>query len=458
MKFNLDEKLKEYRSKGATRVKIAITDIDGILRGKYISLDKFESVFKSTGSFCDCVFGWDVADVLYENDVKFTGWHTAYPDALFKLDATTERWLGEENVPFFLGEFVANDGKSLHNICPRSLLQKVLGDAKEKGLGFNLAFEYEFFVFDETPHSIREKNYKNLKPLTPGMFGYSVLRNSTYSDLFNDFMDYCESLDMPIEGLHCETGPGVWEAAVAYDEALKAADKASLFKTFSKVFFQKRELIATFMARWNLELPGQSGHVHLSPICTKTGKNLFFDGNDENQMSQTMKHFVAGMVKYMKPFLAMTTPTINSYTRLVKGFWAPTAATWGIENRTCSLRAITGSEKAQRVEYRVGAADANPYLTAAAIISAGMLGIEEKLTLSDPLKGNAYEVQESLPQELQLPTSLKDSVVNLKECNEAYKVFGEDFVDHFVKTREWEVAQYEKAITDWQLERYFEII
>ena len=458
MEFNLEEKLNEYRSKGVTRVKLAITDIDGVLRGKYISLDKFESVFKSTGSFCDCVFGWDVADVLYENNVKFTGWHTAYPDALFKLDPSTERWLEDESIPFFLGEFVKDDGKTRHDICPRSLLQRVLEKANSMGLDFNLAFEYEFFVFDETPHSVREKNYKNLTPLTPGMFGYSVLRNSTYSDLFNELMEYCDSMNIPIEGLHCETGPGVLEAAILFDKAIAAADKASLFKTFSKVFFQKRELMATFMARWNLEYPGQSGHIHLSPICTKTGNNLFFDDKDENNMSEMMKHFVAGMIKYMKPFLALTTPTINSYTRLVKGFWAPTASTWGIENRTCSLRAITGSPKAQRVEYRVGSADANPYLSAAAIISAGLLGIEEKLTLEAPLKGNAYDVQDDLPAERQLATCLKDSVANLKACKEAYKAFGQDFTEHYIKTREWEVSEYEKAITDWQLQRYFEII
>ena len=166
--------------------------------------------------------------------------------------------------------------------------------------------------------------------------------------------------------------------------------------------------MATFMARWNIELPGQSGHIHLSPICTKTGKNLFYDKKADNNMSELMEHFIAGMVKYMKEFLPLTTPTINSYTRLVKGFWAPTAATWGIENRTCSLR--------------------------------------------------AYDVQDDLPKELQLPTSLKESTINLKNSKAARKVFGEKFVEHFVKTREWEVSQYEKAITDWQLERYFEII
>lgn len=458
MDFSIEKKIKQYRSKGASRVKIALTDIDGVLRGKYISLEKFESVVQSTGSFCDCVFGWDVADILYENDVKFTGWHTAYPDAKFKLDLASERWLSDENVPFFLGGFVDHEKADLHQICPRSVLQRVIDRAHQHGIDINLAFEYEFFIFDETPHSVRQKNYKNLKPFTPGMFGYSVLRNSTHSEIFNEFMDYCSSLNIPLEGLHCETGPGVWEAAISYDEALKSADKATLFKTFSKVFFQKRDLMATFMARWNLDFPGQSGHVHVSAKCKKTGKNLFFDDSSTHNMSPMMKEFVAGMVKYMKPFLALTTPTINSYTRLVKGFWAPTAATWGVENRTCALRAITGSAKSQRVEYRVGSADSNPYLTAAAIIAAGLLGVEEKLTLGEPLTGNAYEVQESLPTEMQLPSSLKESTINLNGSQEARIVFGEDFVEHYVKTREWEVSEYEKAITDWQLERYFEII
>lgn len=456
--MNIEEKIKSYKERGANRVKLAITDIDGVLRGKYISLEKFASVVKSHGSFCDCVFGWDLDDKLYENDVTFTGWHTAYPDAFFKLDEASERWLPDENVPFFLGEFVANDLESEHPICPKNILKHVLKKADAMGLDFQLAYEYEFFVFKETPHSVREKNYKNLTPVTPGMFGYSVIRNSTLSELFNELMDYCVKMDFPLEGLHCETGPGVWEGAITYDQAMKAADKAVLFKTFSKVFFQKRDMMATFMARWNLNYPGQSGHVHVSALDKKTGKNLFYEEGKEHQMSELMSQFVAGMVKYMKPFLALTTPTINSYTRLVKGFWAPTASTWGVENRTCALRVIPGSEKSQRVEYRVGAADGNPYLTAAALIGAGLRGIEEKLTLEAPLKGNAYEVQDSLPEERQLPSSLKDSVKNLKNSKEAKEIFGEEFVNHFVKTRDWEVSEYEKAITDWQLQRYFELI
>jgi glutamine synthetase len=452
-----NKRLTQYQNKGISRVKLAVTDIDGVLRGKYLALEKFESVLKGTGGFCDCVLGWDVNDVLYDN-AKFTGWHTAYPDALFKIDENTERILPDEKIPFFLAEFVANDGKSEHPICPRNLLKRVLRKAEKMGFAATLAFEYEFFVFEETPHSIREKNYNNLKPFTPGMFGYSVIRNSTHSQLYNDFMDYCLAMNMPIEGLHCETGPGVWEAALRYCDALEAVDRATLFKTFTKVFFQKRGLMATFMARWNVTLPGQSGHIHQSFTDLKTGKSVFHDPNGEHNMTETMKSYVAGQVKYIKSFLPMTSPTINSYTRLVKGFWAPTAATWGVENRTTALRVIPGSEKSQRVEFRVGSADANPYLAAAAVIGAGLLGIEEKLKLGAPVVGSAYDVQEKMPEALQFPTNLRSSIENLRASPVAKDLFGKEFVEHYISTREWEVREYEKAITDWQLKRYFEII
>jgi glutamine synthetase len=250
----------------------------------------------------------------------------------------------------------------------------------------------------------------------------------------------------------------VWEAALKYDEALRAVDKASLFKTFTKVFFQKRDLMATFMARWNLEYPGQSGHIHQSLYNLKSGKPLFFNKNGANGMSDIMQSYVAGQVKYIKSFLALTSPTINSYARLVKGFWAPTAATWGVENRTTALRVIPGSEKSQRVEFRVGSADANPYLAAAAVVGAGLLGIEKNLKLSPAVKGSAYEVQDKLPEALQFPTNLRDSVANLRTAKEARDLFGKEFTEHFISTREWEVREYEKQITDWQLKRYFEII
>ncbi len=453
-----DELISQYRNEGIQRVKLGVTDIDGVVRGKYISLDKFESIAGSTSGFCDCVLGWDVADELYDN-ATFTGWHTAFPDALYRLDLDTERRLQDEgNIPYFIGEFVDNDRQSLHQICPRSRLKAVLARANGLGFSANMAFEYEFFIFNETAQSARDKNYRDLTPLSPGMFGYSVLRTETHGSLFNELMDYCIRHDFPLEGLHCETGPGVWEAAIAVDECLSAADKAVLFKTFSKGFFQKRDKLATFMAKWSMDYPGQSGHCHQSLVDLKTGKNVFHDSAAEYGMSEIQRQYVAGQQKYLKPLLAITTPTINSYTRLVKGFWAPTASTWGIENRTTALRVIPGGDKSQRVEFRIGSADANPYLVAAATLGAGLLGIEEGLTLGPPVVGNAYDIQDDLPDDLQLPGSLKEANKNLAASDAARNLFGDLFVDHYVASRDWEVREYERAVTDWQLQRYFEII
>ncbi len=455
--YEIGSLLSRLRKEGTQRVKLALCDIDGVLRGKYLSFHKFAKVLESAGGYCDCVLGWDVNDELYDN-VEFTGWHTGYPDALFRLAPETERLIPGENVPFFLGEFVAPDGKALHPICPRSLLKRVLGLAEEMGYGVVASAEYEFFVFAETPHSVREKGFRNLKPLTPGMFGYSTLRNSVHSELFNGLMDYCQALGIPIEGLHCETGPGVWEAAIAHTDALAAADRAVLFKTFAKVFFQKHECMATFMAKCSMDYPGQSGHLHQSLIDKKTGKPVFHNADGRFQMSDTMEHYLGGVQKYLRAFLCMVAPTINDYTRLVKGAWAPTASTWGCENRTTGIRVISGSSSSQRLELRVASAAANPYLALAASLGAGLLGIREKCRPENPITGNAYAHQESLPQGLRFPGNLRDAIAPLRESGAAREIFGEAFVDHFCATREWEVRQYEKTVTDWQLKRYFEII
>lgn len=444
----------KYRAAGASRVKIALTDMDGVLRGKYISLDKFESVLEGGGGFCDCILGWDVADQLYDN-AAYTGWHTGFPDARFRLRTDTERWLADEGVPFFLGEFVGPDDGD-HPLCPRTRLRAVLAEAAAAGFGAKLGFEYEFFVFAETPASVRAKGYRDLTPLTPGNFGYSIIRTSVESERFNALNDYANALDCPLEGLHCETGPGVWEAALAVADALPAADRANLFKTFTKVFFQKRSAMATFMAKWSMRHPGQSGHCHLS--LWRDGANVFHDGASAAGMSALQRHALGGLRRYLPEWLVMVAPTVNSYTRLVKGAWAPTAWSWGIENRTAAVRVIPGSSKSQRIEARVPGADANPYLTAAAIIGAALLGIREGLDPGDPIVGNAYDAADRAPEAEQFPRTLRRAAERFDRSTAARGLFGDAFVDHYVTSRLWESREYERHVNDWQLERYFEII
>jgi len=452
---SLAEKLAGYRDRGASRVKLALTDVDGVLRGKYVSLDKFAGLLEKGGGFCDCVFGWDVDDQLYDEG-RFTGWHTGFPDAQYRLLIDSERWLEDEGCPLFLGEFVG-DQETDHPICPRTRLRTVLESLAARGLTMRAGFEYEFFVFHETPHSVREKGYRDLIPLTPGNFGYSVLRTSSEADRFNGLMDLCRSLEMDLEGLHCETGPGVWEGALMVADGLEAADRANLFKTFAKVFFLKQDCMATFMAKWSMDYPGQSGHFHVSLLDDK-GINAFYDPEDPAGMSDLQKRALAGLQQFLPDLLVLLAPTINSHTRLVKGAWAPTASTWGVENRTAALRVIPGGSGAQRIECRVAGADANPYLVAAAVGAAMLAGIEGGYDPMDPVVGNAYEVEDDLPEGLRFPEGLRAAAERFADSGVARQYLGEEFVDHFAMTRIWECRERERNLDSWQLERYFEII
>jgi glutamine synthetase len=443
---------KIVRHRNLTHVKVGVHDIDGILRGKYLHRDKFFSALDGGFGFCDVVLGWDSNDQLYDN-VTYTGWHTAYPDAAVRIVPETCRDLpSEPGGLFFLCEFAP----PAEAICPRGTLRRVLERAAGLGFDVKAGFEYEFFVFEETPHSIREKGYRNLKPISPGFFGYSVLRNSVHAEWYRDLLEKCEAMDMGLEGLHTETGAGVLEAALRVDDALGATDKAALFKTFVKVFAQQRGWLATFMAKWSKDWPGCGGHVHMSLWDRARGVSAFHDDAGEHRMSRTMRQFVAGQQALMPEMLAMVAPTVNSYRRLIPGFWAPTQAAWGVENRTTALRVIPGSAKSTRVEYRVAAADGNPYLALAAAIGSGLWGIENDLDPGAPIRGNAYEVKR--PAKLQLPRTLTEAAGRLHGSKAARSIFGDAFVDHYAATREWEEREFRKHISDWELDRYFEII
>lgn len=446
-----DDARRIVQERGLAHVKVGVFDADGILRGKYLAKDKFLSSLENGFSFCSVVLGWDSQDQLYDN-VSTTGWHNGYTDFPVRIVPESCREIPfEDGMLFFLGEFTGAG----EPVCPRRVLGRVLDRAEAMGFIPYAAFEYEFFVFDETPHSVREKGYRELRPITPGNFGYSVLRSSVWAEFYKQMLDLGRDMDFPLEGLHTETGPGVLEAAIIVDRGINAADKAALFKTFVKVLAQRNNLMATFMAKWSMQWPGSGGHLHVS-LQRKDGRSAFYDPSGDASMSKTMRQFVAGQQKLLPELLAMAAPTVNSYSRLIPGYWAPTDATWGVENRTCSLRVIPGSEKSQRVEYRIPAADANPYLTLAAALASGLWGIENELEPESMVQGNAYAQEH--PAHLQLPRTLMDAAGALRASTAARSLFGDAFVEHFAASREWEEREFRRQITDWEMQRYFEII
>ena len=436
------------------KVKLAYADIDGILRGKYVSAEKFLASLSGGTTFCDVIFGWDANDVAYDNG-QFTGWHTGYPDSPARIDLSTFRKIPwEQDLPFFLGELVDKDGNAA-SVCPRQLLKKVVSDAAKAGFVPMMSQEFEWFNFEETPQSAREKNYKSMRPMTPGMFGYSILRTTLKNSFFSDLFELIGKFGIPLEGMHTETGPGVLEAAILYSEAVEAGDRATLFKTSVKEIAYLHGIMPTFMAKISEDLPGCGGHVHQSLWDKNRKKNLFYSSTDKLNMSETMRQYVAGQLYCLPHVLPMYAPTINSYKRLVEGAWAPTTLTWGIDNRTVAARVLNSSSKSCRLETRVIGSDVNPYLAMAAALGTGLYGIRKKLKLKQPAtKGNGYKDFSNGT----LPRTLEEATNKMKSSTVAREILGEKFVDHFTATREWEWKQHLKAVTDWEYKRYFEII
>jgi glutamine synthetase len=441
--ITLDELRLKFEAAAIRRVKVGAFDIDGILRGKYVSLEKFYSAVESGLGFCDVVFGWDIGDVLLDN-VTFTGWHTSYPDALAVIDLDSFRLIPwEPGTAFFLLDLFEKGGQPLP-LSPRQVFRRVLKVAEDRGYKTYFAAEFEFWLFKETPESLRAERFRDLTPLSPGSFGYSVLRASQNAGLVIDILEHMAAFEIPLEGFHTETGPGVYEAAIAVDTGLKAADKAALFKTAVKEICARHGITPTFMAKWNSELAGSSGHLHQS--LWSEDKNLFHGG-------EAMNHYIAGLTTYLPELMCLVCPTINSYKRTVPGTWAPINATWGEDTRTTAVRAIRGGPKSSRIELRLAGADINPYLAMAASLASGLEGIEQKLNPGAPAT-NAY----AAPSDAPLPKNLGDAVKLFRGSELARKWLGEDFVSHYAATREWEVRQFEKAVTDWELARYFESI
>lgn len=290
----------------------------------------------------------------------------------------------------------------------------------------------------------------SLPHLEEGMFGYSLTRPGHNQDYYYGIFDACRQFRCNIEGWHTESGPGVYEAALEYGEIKEMADRAALFKLTVKNIGSKYGITPCFMAKPREGLPGNSGHVHVSLCDKETGKNLFARDTPEPNpqwpdlahLSDTGRHFLAGLLEGLPDVMPIVAPTINSYKRLVENFWAPVTVSWGLEHRAASIRLIappTSSPKATRFEVRVPGADTNAYLVLAMILALGWRGVDKKLKLTIPPLGKGEDVGGSADQGERLAKSLKEATARFKRPDSiAREVFGDDFVDHFAGTREHE--------------------
>lgn len=459
------------------KVKVAGIDVDGVLRGKFMSKDKFLGAAASEGfGFCSVIFGWDMHDSVYTRELAISNKENGYRDLIASIDLSTFRRIPwENNVPFFLVSFF--DPKTSAPICadPRGVLRKAVDSAASHGMECISGVEFEYFNFKETPESAARKCFTQLQPLTPGMHGYSLLRTQLNQEYFHALFDESLKFGIDIEGHHTETGPGVLETALAYTSAMRIADNAILYKFLAKSIGLKHGVLPSFMAKPWGNLPGCSGHIHVS-LKDGEGRNAFSLSDvdrdrgranaafeDTRYLSQIGEHFLAGVLDGLPDVMPMLVPTINGYKRLVGGeaFWAPNAVTYGYDSRAASIRIISPPSvpsSATRLEVRVPGADMNPYFALSAIFQLGMRGIVKQLRLTTP-PISTYQSNPARKEEvILLPCSLEDATnAMMRPDSIAREVFGDDFVDHFGATREHEVRLWNAAVTTWEVERYLEL-
>ncbi len=444
-------------------VKIGASDIEGVYRGKRVAATHFLHSLDEGFGQCDVLFGWDIGEVVLPN-LKFSNWERGFADIVMKPDLATFALVPwEEHVASCVCDLWSEHGEPV-SISPRYVLQRVAARARAMGYEALAAAELEFRFFRENQVSLRDKDFgPNLTPLNPGFNCYAISQASADEHLLGRIARMMRDWGIEIEGYNREHGPGMYEMNMRYADALSAGDKTMLFKTGAKEMCHQLGLTASFMAKWNDQEDGSSGHSHMSLWDRSGDRNAFWDESAQDQMSTTMRCFLAGVLDKMPEFMVLYAPVINSYKRYVEGTWAPLNTTWGLDNRTCAVRVINVNQGAIRVENRAPGADANFYLVFAATLASGLYGIEQQLELPERLDGNAYDAA-TVARALErghirpLARNLSEATDLFEQSEVARANFGADFVEHFVATRRWEVSEYEKAVTNWDRKRYLELI
>ncbi|MGF0537240.1 glutamine synthetase family protein [Agrobacterium sp. ES01] len=441
MTASLQAALQEINARS---VHIGLVDPEGEFRDKLISTDKAVKLGKTGYPFCEVLYFWDIAEKTYRD-----GAFIDRPAALFS--DTVRPYPFAEGEALCLADFTGDFGKR----SPRNVCMALIAEAAEMGFDVFSAFEFEFFVFDETPESLRAKDYRDLTHFAQGNRTYSLQTSALHGDLLEGLDDTMKTMGIGLDAIHTELGPGCFEAPLTYAKGMKSPDDAMLFKNFAKAYFSRHDLTASFMSKLSPALSGQSGHLHVS-MRDRQGNPVFSDPDAADGLSRTARHFIGGMIKLMPELLALCASTVNAYKRLVPGAWAPTSSTWGVQNRTAAVRVINDVAEATRVEFRVPSADTNPYLALALCLGAGLYGIRNEI---EPPAGSDENFYAATPSaQTAFPRDLGEAATRLDRSAVAREIFGEDFIEWFVGARQFEYAEYQKHVSEWELRRYLGIV
>ncbi|GAA1265059.1 glutamine synthetase family protein [Kitasatospora nipponensis] len=446
-RLTLDQLRARVADGSVDTVVLAMTDMQGRLQGKRLAADYFLSdVVDHAAEGCGYLLAVDI-DMNTVDGYENSSWETGYGDFVMVPDLATLRM-----IPWHPGtamvqcDITQHDGSPI-SVSPRQILRRQLDRLAARGWQAYVGTELEFIVFKDSYEAAWDKDYAKLTPVNQYNVDYSLLGTARIEPLLRRLRNEMAGAGLTVESAKGECNLGQHEIAFKYDTALTACDDHSVYKTGAKEIASQENVSLTFMAKYN-EREGNSCHIHLS-LRDAAGAPVMA-GEGPGGFSKVMEHFLAGQLACLADFALLLAPTVNSYKRYVPGSFAPTAIAWGRDNRTCALR-VVGHGHSLRFENRVPGGDVNPYLAVAALIAAGLHGVEQELELEPEFTGNAYA--SDAPR---VPATLRDAVELFERSEVAAEAFGKDVVRHYTHAGRTELTAFEAAVTDWERRRGFE--
>jgi glutamine synthetase len=446
--MSLDRFLQDENSRFAT---VALVDTNGLLRGQMVSAHSLRGILTAGMGMSPAQLALDPTDEMLEMPGVSDGTGDFHDDPLM-VDPSSARHIPWAKPGFDLLLLTQYSGETAQ-LCPRSILKSVLDRVETAGFIPKYGMELEYTLFDETPETARDKGYRNLKTATMHPSHDLILYQAVQQEWYEAVADMCVPLRINLAKMHEEIGGGFMEACTAAGEGLEPADQLVLLKNFIRALAMRQGRCVTFMPRWTETADSQSIHLHVS-LKDRAGKGLFYTDGPKNGISQTFRHFIGGLQKYIGDMTLIFQPTVNSYRRFAPGTFAPPGLTWGYENRTTCFRVVGHDAGSLRVENRLPGADTNPYLTVAATIAAGVAGIMEQIEPQPEVIGNGHSHASDGPD---FARSMPEAIARLRGSAFARNWLGDRFVDSFAATRESQHDQFRKKVPDVELQRFFDL-
>ncbi len=450
------DSLKNAAADGSVDTVVAvIVDMQGRLMGKRFHVQHFIESAVTETHCCNYLLATDL-EMATPDGYASTSWSSGYGDYIMKPDMSTLRltpWA--QGAAMVLCDVI--DHHTLEDVphSPRAILKAQVARLESMGMQCMAATELEFFVYRETFEQAREKKYQSLTLSSPYNEDYHIFQTAKEEGFMRPLRNQLFDAGIPIECTKGEAEAGQAELNIRYSDALDMADNHSVAKHATKEIALAANCSVSFLAKVQENLTGSSSHVHQS-LRTLDGKPVFFDPDAKHGMSQTMKHYLAGQLAYARDTTVFLAPYINSYKRFAAGTFAPTHIVWSIDNRTAGFRIVAPGSSNVRVECRVGGSDLNPYLAMAAQIAAGIAGIEQKLELPDAYDGDAYSVDELAVKVDQIPGNLRDATQALHGSTMLRQAMGDEVIDHYVRAAKWEQEEFDRVVTQYEINRGFE--